>query len=146
MSLLDAFLEEGLEESVVNATGPKEVWFAIRADGKRGRGTREDPYNGSEFFLAAENKLQFDTVVLESKTPLWTLSLGLFALRKAKPEQAVLDVDDLAARIKNFYRDPALLREYSEAGRCFAESLHWDQLLPQWLPVISAAAGVNLAR
>jgi glycosyltransferase involved in cell wall biosynthesis len=59
-------------------------------------------------------------------------------------EQAVLDVDDLAGRLEKLYRDPALIREYSEAGRRFAESLHWDQLLPQWLQAISAAAGVDV--
>jgi hypothetical protein len=59
-------------------------------------------------------------------------------------EQAVIDVDDLAARIEKLYRDPALLREYSEAGRRFAESLHWDTLVPQWLQVIGAVAEVEL--
>jgi glycosyltransferase involved in cell wall biosynthesis len=59
-------------------------------------------------------------------------------------EQAVLDVDDLAARIEKLYRDPALIREYSEAGRRFAESLHWDQLVPEWLAVIRAATGAEV--
>ncbi|MBI2925114.1 MAG: glycosyltransferase family 4 protein [Verrucomicrobia bacterium] len=60
-------------------------------------------------------------------------------------EQAVLDVDDLAARIEKLYREPALLRQYSEAGRQFAEALHWDKLLPRWLEVIGSATGVQLA-
>ncbi len=46
MSLFDAFLEDGLDESIVNGTGPKEVWFAIRSDGQQGRGTHDDPCNG----------------------------------------------------------------------------------------------------
>ncbi|MBI2927042.1 MAG: glycosyltransferase family 4 protein [Verrucomicrobia bacterium] len=60
-------------------------------------------------------------------------------------EQAVIDVEDLAARIERLYRNPELVRQYSEAGLAFAQSLNWDRLLPQWLQLISAAAGVDVA-
>jgi glycosyltransferase involved in cell wall biosynthesis len=57
-------------------------------------------------------------------------------------EHAVIDVDDLAARIEKLQRDPALMKQYSEAGRTFARSLSWDALTPQWLEVIGATTGV----
>ena len=59
-------------------------------------------------------------------------------------EQAIVDVDDLARCIERLYRSPPLRAQYSEAGRAFAESLSWDRLIPQWLDVLGAAAGVDL--
>ncbi|MEK9136133.1 MAG: hypothetical protein AAB393_03335, partial [Bacteroidota bacterium] len=51
--MIDTFVEDSLEESIVNQSGPRDIWFAIRSDGQQGRGTRNDPYNGS-------NRNQFD--------------------------------------------------------------------------------------
>ena len=59
-------------------------------------------------------------------------------------EQAVLDVDDLAACIEKLYRNPELVRQHSEAGLVFAQSLNWDRLMPQWLQLISGVVGVEL--
>jgi hypothetical protein len=50
MSLVDAFLEEGLSNPppYASATGVRrEIFVAIRTDGVIGAGTIEDPYNGS---------------------------------------------------------------------------------------------------
>ncbi len=44
MSLLDAFLEDGLAASVLEKS---DVWFAIRKDGAVGSGSKEDPFDGS---------------------------------------------------------------------------------------------------
>jgi len=59
-------------------------------------------------------------------------------------EHAVIDVDDLAACVEKLYRNPALAKQYSEAGLAFARSLCWDNLMPQWLQVIRAAAGAEV--
>lgn len=40
MSLTDALLNEGYRD-------PREVWIALRADGQKGSGTIDDPYDGS---------------------------------------------------------------------------------------------------
>src|SRR5437899_10959734 len=79
MSLLDAFLEDALEESAINAARRREVFFAIRSDAgvPRGRGTREDPYNGTELYIVVQgvSKLQLDDILnnLEEDT---TIHLG----------------------------------------------------------------------
>ena len=59
-------------------------------------------------------------------------------------EHAVIDVEDLAASIEKLYRNPDLCRQYAEAGLAFARSLSRDALMPQWLQLISLAAGVEL--
>ncbi len=51
-------------------------------------------------------------------------------------EDAVVDVEDLAARIEKLYRDPELVRRYSGVGRAFAASLSWERLIPRWVEVI----------
>ena len=51
-------------------------------------------------------------------------------------EHAVVDVEDLAGRIENLYREPALVRQYADAGRAFAESLSWERLMPQWFRLL----------
>jgi len=56
-------------------------------------------------------------------------------------EHAVIDVDDLAARIEKLQQSPELVKRYSEAGVVFARSLSWDALMPQWLEVIRSGAG-----
>ena len=61
-------------------------------------------------------------------------------------EHAVVDVADLAGRIEKLYQDPGLVRQYSEAGRAFAESLGWDGLLPRWVEIVRAAAAPRTAR
>ena len=61
-------------------------------------------------------------------------------------EHAVIDVDDLAARIGKLQRDPALVKQYSEAGLAFARSLTWDTLMPRWLDVIGSVSGVEVSR
>ncbi|MBI2928462.1 MAG: glycosyltransferase family 4 protein [Verrucomicrobia bacterium] len=59
-------------------------------------------------------------------------------------EQAVIDVEDLAACIEKLYRNPELVRQCSEAGLAFAQSLNWDNLMPRWLQLISSVTGVEL--
>jgi glycosyltransferase involved in cell wall biosynthesis len=71
---------------------------------------------------------------------LTTLTMGANLL-----EQAIVDVEDLAARIEKLYRNPDLVQQYAKAGRAFAQTVTWDQLVPQWLAVISLATGVDLA-
>jgi glycosyltransferase involved in cell wall biosynthesis len=56
-------------------------------------------------------------------------------------EHAVIDVDDLAARIAKLQDEPALVKQYSEAGLAFARSLSWAALMPQWLEVIRSVGG-----
>ncbi|HAM71146.1 MAG TPA: hypothetical protein DCM86_05840 [Verrucomicrobiales bacterium] len=56
-------------------------------------------------------------------------------------EHAIVDVDDLAACIERLYLDPERLRSHGRAGRAFAETLAWDNLLPQWLRVIGMVSG-----
>ena len=58
-------------------------------------------------------------------------------------EYAVIDVEDLARCIKKLYLNPELVRSYGRAGRIFAETLSWDNLMPKWLEVISLASGVE---
>lgn len=55
-------------------------------------------------------------------------------------EQAVIDVDDLAAKIEKLYRNPELVAEYSRKGREFAESLDWENIVPQWVELIERVA------
>lgn len=69
---------------------------------------------------------------------LTTLTAGMNLI-----EQAVIDVDDLAARLERLYRDRDRLARYAAAGRAFAESLSWDKLLPQWLTVLGGVSGVE---
>ena len=67
---------------MVNPTGPREVWFAIRSDGAKGRGTRDDPYDGSEV-AEAQNTLRFDNI-LRLEVPANTvihLGPGVFKTR-----------------------------------------------------------------
>ena len=71
---------------------------------------------------------------------LTTVTLGTNLL-----EHAVIDVEDLAARIEKLYRQPDLAKQYSDAGLEFARSLRWETLVPQWLQVISSAAGVEIS-
>jgi glycosyltransferase involved in cell wall biosynthesis len=66
---------------------------------------------------------------------LTTVTMGVNLI-----EHAVIDVEDLAGRIEKLYRDPGLVRQYSAAGRAFAESLSWDELMPQWLQLTLATA------
>jgi glycosyltransferase involved in cell wall biosynthesis len=56
-------------------------------------------------------------------------------------EHAVVDAEDLAAKIEKLQRDPGLVKQYAEAGLAFARSLSWDALNQQWLGVIRSAAG-----
>jgi len=56
-------------------------------------------------------------------------------------EHAVIDVDDLAAKIEKLRQNPELVKQYSEAGVAFARSLSWDSLMPQWVEAIRSAAG-----
>ena len=56
----------------------------------------------------------------------------------------MIDVEDLARRIKKLYLNPELVRSYGSAGRIFAETLSWDNLMPKWLKVISLASGVEV--
>jgi glycosyltransferase involved in cell wall biosynthesis len=72
---------------------------------------------------------------------LTTVTVGVNVI-----EHAVIDVDDLAARIEKLQGDPGLVKQYAEAGRAFAQSLSWDTLMPRWLEVISATAGVGVSR
>lgn len=51
-------------------------------------------------------------------------------------EQAVIDVDDLTAKIEKLYRNPDLVQEYSTKGREFAETLDWERIVAQWVEVI----------
>ncbi len=51
-------------------------------------------------------------------------------------EQAVIDVDDIAACIDRVHRNPDLAKERSAAGRTFAETLAWDNLVPKWVDLI----------
>lgn len=67
---------------------------------------------------------------------LTTLTAGMNLI-----EQAVIDVEDLEARLERLYRDRDRLARYAAAGRAFAESLSWDKLLPQWLTVFGAVSG-----
>jgi glycosyltransferase involved in cell wall biosynthesis len=60
-------------------------------------------------------------------------------------EQAIVDVDHLARCIERLYLDVDLRERYSRAGRAFAESLSWDNLVPEWLKVLSSVSGVDLA-
>ncbi len=71
---------------------------------------------------------------------LMTVTMGVNLI-----EHAVVDVEDLAARIEKLYRDPGLVRRYSEAGRAFAASLSWEGLMPQWLEVIRSTSGAAVA-
>ena len=71
---------------------------------------------------------------------LTTVTMGVNLI-----EHAVLDVEDLAGRIERLCRDPELVRQYSVAGRVFAESLSWDDLIPQWIELIRSAAGAGVA-
>ena len=58
-------------------------------------------------------------------------------------EQAIIDVDDLAAQIERLCRALGLLQKYSVAGQEFARSLRWEALLPEWIEVIKLAAGAK---
>ena len=70
--------------------------------------------------------------------PATTLTMGTNLI-----EQAIIDVDDLAAQIEGLVRDPARVREYSAAGLEFARSLSWEVLLPEWIKVVELASGVD---
>ena len=61
-------------------------------------------------------------------------------------EHAVIDVDDLARCIEKLYLNPDLVRDYGQAGREFAETLAWDNLMPKWLEVISLVSVVLQTR
>jgi hypothetical protein len=52
MSLLSAMLLEAYRD-------PREVWIALRADGQRGSGTVDDPYNGG---LSQGPPVEIDTI------------------------------------------------------------------------------------
>jgi glycosyltransferase involved in cell wall biosynthesis len=56
-------------------------------------------------------------------------------------EQAVIDEEDLAARIERLYRNPGLAKQHAEAGLAFAQTLTWDSLIPKWLKLIRSAQG-----
>ncbi len=71
---------------------------------------------------------------------LTTVTVGVNLL-----EHAVIGVEDLAARIEKLERDPALMKQYSEAGLAFARSLSWDTLIPRWLDVIGSVSGVEIS-
>jgi glycosyltransferase involved in cell wall biosynthesis len=71
---------------------------------------------------------------------LTTVTVGVSLL-----EHAVVEVEDLAGRIEKLYRDPGLVKRYSAAGRAFAESLSWDNLMPRWVGIIRATAGSGTA-
>jgi glycosyltransferase involved in cell wall biosynthesis len=60
-------------------------------------------------------------------------------------EQAVIDVEDLAACIEKLYRNPNLAKQHADAGLAFARTLTWDSLIPKWLELIRATAGVLCA-
>jgi len=59
-------------------------------------------------------------------------------------EYAVLDVEDLAARIEKLYRNRELAKQHAAAGLAFARSLTWESLMPKWLEVIGSLTGVSL--
>jgi glycosyltransferase involved in cell wall biosynthesis len=56
-------------------------------------------------------------------------------------EQAIIDVEDLAACIEKIHLNPALARKHAEAGLNFARTLTWDRLVPKWLELIHSALG-----
>lgn len=56
-------------------------------------------------------------------------------------EHAIVDVEDLAARIEHCHRNPGLMEQYSRTGRAFAETLSWDRLIPCWVNLIESVAG-----
>lgn len=58
-------------------------------------------------------------------------------------EQAFIDVDHLAVCIERLYHNPALIRTYGEAGRAFAGTLAWENLLPKWVELIRLALGTS---
>ncbi len=66
---------------------------------------------------------------------LTTVTMGVNLI-----EHAVVDVEDLAGRIEKLYHDPGLVRQYSEAGRAFAESLSWEALMPRWLELLRSVS------
>lgn len=55
-------------------------------------------------------------------------------------EQAVIDVEDLAACIERLYHNPALAKKHADAGLAFARTLTWDSLMPKWLELIRSCA------
>lgn len=71
---------------------------------------------------------------------LTTMTVGTNLL-----EQAVIDVDDLAACIEKLYRNQQLAKEFSAAALEFARSFSWDKLIPQWFEVIRLAMGAKFS-
>ena len=61
-------------------------------------------------------------------------------------EQAIIDVDDLARCIERLHDNPQLRQTYGKAGRAFAETLSWEALMPKWLELIAATAGMDIQR
>ena len=59
-------------------------------------------------------------------------------------DHAIVDVEDLARCIEKLYLSLELRQQYGQAGRAFAESLSWDNLMPQWFDVLSKVSGVDL--
>jgi len=51
-------------------------------------------------------------------------------------ERAVIDVEDLVARLEKLYRQPQIVRQHSEAGLAFARGLTWQSLVPRWLELL----------
>lgn len=51
-------------------------------------------------------------------------------------DHAVINVDDLTAKLVKLANDPALRERYARDGRAFAETLDWDRIMPQWLELL----------
>src|SRR6266568_1660034 len=70
MSLLDAFLRDAWQQTVVHS----DVFLAIRTDGATGAGTEYDPYNGNGYVGDnSANATRFDAIMNDSvKVPAGT--------------------------------------------------------------------------
>ncbi len=59
--------------------------------------------------------------------------------------RAFVDVDDAVARLEEFYRDRARLRQSSLQARRFAEGYDWSNVLPQWDRILQRSAAQKAA-
>lgn len=61
-----------------------------------------------------------------------TLAVSEWAETEFGIRRALIDVDDTAAKLQQYYDDRTLLRQHSQAARAFALAYDWDAVIGQW--------------
>jgi len=60
-------------------------------------------------------------------------------------DYALLDVDDLVAKLRELYHDRDLRQQYAQGGRAFALTMTWDRCAAEWAALIDGAVSAHRA-